>query len=89
MSGTKSDPCVRVRAIIPDPAGVDSSGVYTILPLVPIEPLRRGLSLIPLGKRIYWTAIVTEFDCAVIPVTGSIAVITIGTALPGVTPDGT
>ena len=26
------------------------------------------LSLVPLGKRIYWTAIVTEFDCAVIPV---------------------
>ena len=47
------------------------------------------LPLIPLGKRIYWTAIVTEFDCAVIPVTGSIAVSTIGTAPPGVTPDGT
>jgi len=43
----------------------------------------------PAVPGIYWTAMVTGFDCDVAPVCGSATVITTGMATPGVTPDGT
>ena len=42
-----------------------------------------------LGSASYCTAIVTEFDCAVAPLRGSVAVRITGTELPGATPTGT
>lgn len=57
------------------------------------QPPRRGslplIALIPPSEKIYCATMVTGFDCADWPVTGSVTVITTGTALPGVTPDGT